>query len=175
MEIKGIIDESFVDYKKPSMYIAFPNCNFKCDRLNNCKVCQNSKLALEPSLNISMVHLIERYITNPITQAIVLSGLEPFDSFLEVLAFVSMVREDYNCNDDIVIFTGYTQAEIETGNFGNFPTNETAIDLWNTLKGFSNVYVKFGRYVMNDTAHFDEVLGIKLASSNQYGVKISNE
>ena len=39
MLVKGIIDEDFVNYKKPSMYIAMPNCSFKCDKDCGRAVC----------------------------------------------------------------------------------------------------------------------------------------
>jgi len=32
MIIKGLIDEDFVNYKKPSMTIMMPYCTFKCDK-----------------------------------------------------------------------------------------------------------------------------------------------
>lgn len=172
MIIKGIIDESFVDYKKPAMYIVFPKCTFKCDKINNCKVCQNSHLANEKEINITKEELIERYLDNPITQAIVLSGLEPFDSMLDVTSFVDALRNKYECDDDVIIYTGYTIEEIEAGYYGDY-TPEIAKNLWNFLTSFSNIYVKFGRFILNENPHYDEVLGIKLASSNQYGKKVS--
>ena len=85
MLIKGLIDESFVDYKKPSMYIAFPFCNWKCEREAGCAICQNSQLAHEPIIEISEIEIISRYVKNPITKAIVMSGLEPFNSIDELL------------------------------------------------------------------------------------------
>ena len=33
---------------------------------------------------------------------------------------------------------------------------------------FKNIIIKFGRYVPNQKEHYDEILGINLASSNQY-------
>ncbi len=30
--LKGIVDENFQDYKKASMFLAFPRCDFKCFR-----------------------------------------------------------------------------------------------------------------------------------------------
>lgn len=174
MKIRGLIDESFADYKKPAMYIAFPYCSFKCDQLNGCQVCQNSRLAQEPIVDVTKEELIERYLANPITQAIVLSGLEPFDSILDLISFVDAVRNKYQCNDDIVIFTGYTQAEVENGKYGD-GNEELGKNFWEYLQNFPNIYIKFGRYVANDESHFDGILGINLASTNQYGVKISNE
>ena len=32
MIIKQLIDEDFVNYKVPSMFIAFPRCTFKCEK-----------------------------------------------------------------------------------------------------------------------------------------------
>ena len=63
MKIKGIIDEDFVNYKKPSLYIAFPNCSFKCGR----ELCQNSELARQVNIEISIEEIYNRYISNPIT------------------------------------------------------------------------------------------------------------
>ena len=44
MFIKGIIDEDFVNYKKPAMVIEFPSCDFKCDKECGKTVCQNNPL-----------------------------------------------------------------------------------------------------------------------------------
>lgn len=173
MKIKGLIDECFNDYKKPAMYIAFPTCSFKCDKLNECDVCQNSALANEPDIDIPKEQIIERYRKNPITQAFVLSGLEPFDSILDLMSFVDCVRRDYQCNDDIVIYTGYTEEELQTGNYDGGTPN-TLADFYKYLSGFPNIIIKFGRFVLNDQPHYDEVLGISLASHNQYAKEISN-
>ena len=110
MRIKGLIDESFVDYKKPSMYIAFPFCNWKCERDAGCAICQNSQLAQEPIIEISELEIINRYVKNPITKAVVMSGLEPFDSIDELYSLCWELRQ--YTNDDIVIYTGYTEEEV---------------------------------------------------------------
>jgi hypothetical protein len=39
MVIKGIVDEDFVNYKKPSMFIIMPYCDFKCDKEAGCSIC----------------------------------------------------------------------------------------------------------------------------------------
>ena len=75
MLIKGLIDESFVDYKKPSMYIAFPKCSFKCDKEAGCSICQNSRLAHEEDINISAIEIVSRYVKNDIINCLVLSFL----------------------------------------------------------------------------------------------------
>ena len=41
------------------------------------------------------------------------------------------------------------------------------------LKTYKNIILKVGRYLPDYEKHFDEVLGVELASPNQYGIKIS--
>lgn len=159
MIVKAIKTEWFQDYKKPSLYIAFPNCSFKCEKECGKKVCQNSRLAALPDKDVGIDVIMRKYLSNPVTQAIVCGGLEPFDDFHELISFVSAVRGWYDCDDTIVIYTGYTPNEI---------ANEILL-----LKKYKNIVVKFGRYIPNQTHHFDEVLGVKLASDNQYAEQIS--
>ena len=174
MIIKGIIDECFNDYKKPAMYIAFPYCSFKCDVLNGCEICQNSKLATEREYDIKKEKIIERYLNNPITSAIIFSGFEPFDSVLDVIAFITCLRYDYNCNDDVVIYTGYTEEELSTGSYGKDGKHDLVLaGFYSYLRQFPNIIVKFGRFIMNDTPHYDEVLGVTLSSHNQYARRIN--
>jgi len=156
MTLKGIIDTDTVNYKKISMVLEFPYCNFKCDKECGMQVCQNSSLASAPNIKISAIDIYLKYKDNPLTQAIVCQGLEPFDSLGELYTFIKGFR--LICNDDIVIYTGYTEEEI-------YPY----LDFF---KPFKNIIVKFGRFIPNDTSHYDEVLGVNLASSNQYAKRI---
>lgn len=162
MKIKGIIDEDFVNYKKPSMVIEFPYCDFKCDKECGESICQNSSLIKEPNINISYEDIIERYLANPITEAIVCQGLEPFDSMFDIISLILFLRGHYHCNDDFVIYTGYTKEEL-------IKNRETP----QSLAQFENIIIKYGRYIPNQEPHYDEVLGVKLASNNQYAEKIS--
>lgn len=155
--LKGIIDEDFVNYKVPSMTLMFPKCSFKCEI--GKAVCQNSKLALEPDITVDIDKLCQRYLNNKISRAIVCQGLEPMDSFDELLEFVKILRNFYKCDDEIALFTGYFEHEI---------SDEIAL-----LSEYKNIIVKFGRYLPDQEPHYDEVLGIKLASDNQYGKRIS--
>ena len=157
MIVKQLIDEDFTNYKKPSMFIGFPSCNWKCERECGKKVCQNSTLATSPPINIHTNDIVERYIKNPITQAIVCGGLEPFDSWKSLMNLIVQFRQ--KTDDDIVIYTGYKEDEI------SYAIN------WMNL--FPNIIIKFGRFVPNQQPHYDEVLGIKLASNNQYGKRIT--
>lgn len=157
MNIKQLIDEDFTNYKKPSMFIGFPKCNFKCEKECGLRVCQNGILATSPMMDVDLQSIVDRYIKNDITKAIVVGGLEPFDSFNDLLNLIIEVRN--YVEDDIVVYTGYYKEEI--------------IDMIEILKCFKNIVVKFGRYVPNQQPHYDEVLGVNLASDNQYAEKIS--
>ena len=176
MKILNVIDEDFINYKKPSLYIAFPNCSFKCDIECGCAVCQNSALAKVLPIEIEKEKICERYINNNITQAIVLGGLEPFDSTLDLIPFIDCLRKKYKCSDDIVIYTGYTEEELENGYRykDNLPIKlQSYKDIWKVLKTYENIIVKFGRFIPNQEKHYDNVLGVELASINQYAKKIS--
>lgn len=157
MRIRGLIEEDFVNYKKASMFLAFPFCSFKCEKECGIKCCQNSPTMKLPIKEVETDWLVERYLGNPITHAIVLGGLEPFDSFDDVLELVQKLRAV--SQDDVVIYTGYNKDEV--------------LDKLETLKGYPNIIVKFGRFRPNDRHRFDEVLGVELASENQYAEKIS--
>lgn len=156
IELKGVVFEDFVNYKKPSMYLAFPKCDFKCDRDCGRAVCQNSQLANSENISVNIQRLVEKYLKGDIAKAVVCGGLEPLDSFEQLYAFIKYFRVFKD--DDIVIYTGYTEQEAKK-----------KIEL---LKKYNNIIIKFGRFIPNQPSHYDEVLGVKLASPNQYGKKI---
>lgn len=159
MIIKELRDEDFVNYKKPSMFIAFPSCSWKCERECGMRVCQNSALAQAPNIEIEAEKIVDRYLSNPITKSIVIGGLEPFDDYHDLLELISYFRYK-KCNDEIVIYTGYTEAELKGQCF-----------LFD-LQKYGPIIIKFGRFIPNQQPHYDEVLGVKLASDNQYGKRI---
>lgn len=157
MRILGIIDEDFVNYKKPSMVIEFPYCSFKCDKECGEPVCQNGTLANEPVIEIDAKKIVERYLQNSITKAIVFQGLEPLDSCEDMYDLIVEIRK--RTDDDIVIYTGYDYHEVYR-----------YIDKIGHI--FKNIIVKYGRYIPNQKSHYDPVLGVNLASDNQYAEKI---
>lgn len=159
MQLKNIIDEDYTNYKKCSMVLGFPSCTFKCEREpGGCPgMCQNTALVKARSIEVSIEDLIDRYLANPLSHALVCGGLEPFDSWRELVEVVKAFRSV--SEDDIVIYTGYYPEEIKI-----------ALD---ELKKFSNIIIKFGRFVPNQEKHYDEVLGIYLASLNQWAERIS--
>ena len=159
MRLKNIIDTDIVNYKKINMTLEFAICTLKCDELNGCHVCQNSPLLFQPDIDIENEEIIRRYMGNKLTHAVVCAGLEPLDQFAELLDFIKVFRRV--SLDEIIIYTGYTMDELET------------MGCIEKLKQFSNIIVKVGRFVMNCESHEDPLLGVMLASPNQYAVRIS--
>ena len=158
MKTFGIIEEDFTNYKLPCMFISTTTCTFKCEKEAGIKCCQNSHLINKIPLDISFEMLYNIYINNPITKAIVVGGLEPFDQFEELHNLIHYFREN-NCEDEFVIYTGYYPEEID--GYIQF------------LKMFKNIIIKFGRYIPNSNNRYDEILGITLVSDNQFAKKIS--
>lgn len=108
-------------------------------------------------MEISNQTIIDRYLSDPLVEAIVFGGLEPMDSFQDLISFAAHFR--LYSSDDVVIYTGYKEEEIA----------EKIL----ALQTFPNIIVKFGRFIPNQESIFDSVLGVELASPNQYAKKIS--
>lgn len=156
MKLKGIIDYDIINYKEPVMTLEFPYCDFKCDKLNGCQVCQNSSLVFEPDIDILMSDIWLLYEQNPLTKGFCFQGLEPFDSY-QIFDLIDTIR--YYCDDPIIIYTGYNREQLPK-----------QIEI---LKQYRNIIVKWGRFILGDEPHYDEVLGVNLASNNQYAERIS--
>ena len=152
--IKDIIDEDFVNFKVPSMTLMFPKCSMKCGK----NYCQNYQLIHEPDISIDIEELCNRYINNPISEAVVCQGLEPMDSFDELYLFIKTLRK--YCDDVVVIYTGYDEIEIE--------------EYIDKLCPLHNIIIKFGRYIDGQSVHYDNILGVNLASDNQYAKLIGD-
>lgn len=160
MRVKAIKDEDFVNYKVPCMFISTCFCDWKCCHDANIpeEVCQNNELANMRTIDVSAGSIYRRYITNPISEAIVVGGLEPMKQFNEIYKLIEYFR--FNCcRDYFVIYTGYNKDEI---------TDEIR-----QLSKFKNIIIKFGRFIPNQEPHYDHVLGINLISDNQYAEVIS--
>lgn len=160
MFVKGIIDEDFVNYKKPAMIIEFPCCDFKCDKEYGKTICQNNPLTKIRNIKVEEEYIIEKYLKNPITEAIICQGLEPLDTMVMLFLFIKKFREF--SDDDLVIYTGYNKEE------------ERPQDLIKFIKRnqYKNIIIKYGRYIPGQTPHYDEILGVKLASDNQYAERL---
>lgn len=159
MILKGLRDEDFTQYKIPSMFIAFPHCSFKCCKEQNLPIetCQNCELAQAKGIEVSANSIVDRFLSNPITASVVIGGMEPFDSWVDLELLIDTFRQHTEAT--IVIYSGYKEEEIQ--------------DKIDKLQYYSNIIIKFGRYIPNQQQHFDETLGVQLASPNQYARKIS--
>lgn len=157
MRVKEIVFEDFVNYRKASM-IGTISCNGKCctEAGIPLSICQNDAFRTCQAISIDNHTIIDKYLNNPITSAIVFGGLEPFEQYNEVYHFIREFRE---CSDDdVVIYTGYYKDEIKQ-----------QVD---QLAKMKNIIIKFGRFIPNQESHRDQVLGVMLASDNQYGERI---
>ena len=160
MRVLKIIDEDFTNYREPAMFIGTIQCGGKCcieAGIPLC-VCHNDQWRHAGYQDIPDETICERYIGDPITSAIVFGGLEPFEQFPELIHFISVLRNNYHVMDDIVIYTGYNAYEI--------------LDEVNQLRPFGNIVIKYGRYVPDQPYREDPILGVKLASFNQYAERI---
>ena len=159
MKLKGVIDYDCTNYKEPVLTLEFPSCDFKCDKLNGCQVCQNSSLVKEPTIEISLKTIWELYKQNPLTKGFCLQGLEPLDSIDDVLNFIKYIRGNNFCNDPIIIYTGYNKEEVTKFIY--------------QITNFDNIIIKWGRFIKGQNLHYDRILGVNLASNNQYAEKIT--
>ena len=155
MLILDLIETDIVNYKKACMTVMFPYCSFKCNKEAGRDVCHNSGIASWRPIDMSISDIINRYLNNPLSEAIVMQGLEPFDSFEGLYALVYKFTE--KSNDDIVIYTGYTEDEITA----------KVKDLSNIIE-HNRLIIKFGRFIPDRPSVYDEVLGVTLKSDNQY-------
>ena len=159
MRLKTYVDESFEYYKEPVLLIATTTCDFKCciESKIPITVCQNAQWFQKPNYEIPNTMLIQMYNNNPITKAICFAGFEPFKQWDDIKTFVSEFRATSDAL--LIYYTGYYPEEIQ--------------DKVNWLKQFPNIIIKYGRYVPNQEKHYDSVLGVYLASNNQWAERIS--
>ena len=163
MLLKTLVEERFDDYKYPALYIGCVSCNGKCaiEGRFPISVCINDVWHKASNIFVDDDVIIEKYLKNSITSAIVFGLLEPMEQFEEIYTFIEKLRTKYNCNDDVVIYTGYTEKECSDAGWVQ------------KLCVFNNIVIKFGRFVPNQASHYDKVLGVNLASDNQYAIKFN--
>lgn len=140
------------------MFIISAKCDWKCcvDAGVGISMCQNAPLVSTPVTDFADDGIVRMYRENDITKAIVIGGLEPMMQFDEVDALLTAFRAS-GCYDPFVIYTGYYPEEI-AGELERLRNR--------------NVIVKFGRFIPNSESRYDDVLGVTLASDNQFAVKI---
>lgn len=158
MRVKDIIAEDFLNYKHPAMFIASSICDWKCCRESGIDdICQNKVMAHSPTTDISDEVIYEKFHSNDITKAVVVGGLEPMLQIDEVVSLIKTFRS-HGEGCTFVIYTGYNPEEIP--------------DQITKLIRFQNIIIKFGRFIPNRQPKYDDVLGITLASNNQFAMEI---
>ena len=157
IRVKDVV-EVFQDYKKSALLFSCCFCDWKC-----CKeagipisVCQNQSICSQRTITLSFESVL-RMVNNSITDAIIFGGLEPFEQIDEVVRCIEYLRFNF-VSKPVIIYTGFYPEEI----------NENTLD----RLSLSHVILKCGRYIPNLPPVYDEVLGITLASNNQYGVQL---
>ena len=155
------LDEAdFINYKKAAFNIsAGISCTFKCCK-ENPSICHNNPLCKQSPIEYSISKIIDRYKKQKISKSFVVQGLEPLDNLKQVLWLIDGIRRA-GIEDEVILWTGYTEKE--------------CFDLIFLIKkmGWVNIIIKFGRYIPNAPSRYDPVLGVTLASDNQYAKKIS--
>lgn len=158
MLVTNVKDDDIVNYKKVSMFIGMPYCTGKCwkELGLDCSICQNNKLQTAKLVDISIDDLIKRFDSSILSNSIVFGGLEPLDSYNDLIAFIKEFRKEHD--DDIVIYTGYKEEEIE--------------DKIKELSKYKDIIIKVGRYIPNRKERYDPILSVILASDNQYAIHL---
>ena len=154
MKLKGLVDEDIANYKKTSMFLVTSKCSMKCNQENGKSICQNGTLLVQPDIDIDAEKIYTRYISNPLTSALVIGGLEPFDTFEDLKDLLCCFRQTHQVKDDIVIYTGYTEQEAQSR--------------LKELEDYYPLIIKFGRYRPTQQPHYDEILGVELQNTEQY-------
>ena len=162
MKLRAIIEEDCNHYKDFSMVLFAPYCNWKCCKESNIPVeeCANQSFQKEPVMDFSNGFILQKYLSNPLQNALCIAGAESLDSD-DLNDFIKFFRQ--SVNDIIIVYTGYTITEPKVKNF---------ID-WIFKNNIQNVILKIGRYIPNDIPHIDPILEIPLASNNQFAIKIN--
>lgn len=163
MLVNNIIDEDIINYKEVSMFIGMPFCSGKCwkELGLDCSICQNDKLRNSDLIDVDILALVKRFQDNPLSKAVVFGGLEPLDSAADVYYFIFTMRQ-LGLNNKVVIYTGYKEEEKDVQDFINILKEHY----------FTNVIIKVGRYIPNSNSRYDNILGVTLASDNQYAIEI---
>lgn len=153
--------EVFQDYKKSALLLCTCFCDWKCcTELGRDKsMCQNSTLKEVAIKKIPFSEIFDMVTRNTVIDAVIFGGLEPFIQINQVIQCIEYLRER-GMTKDILIYTGYYIEEID----------EAIIE---RLKE-SDVILKCGRYIPDRPPKFDDILGVTLASDNQYSIELKS-
>jgi organic radical activating enzyme len=170
MLVRKIIRDDNVNYKRTALFVGIGDCDWKCckEAGMNASMCQNSELAKVSAWKMTANECLDVVVhRKSFEQSVVIGGLEPFrdmNSLLELCRAVSSRCEFVDW--DVVIYTGYYYNEIVE-----------EVELIKESVGNHRLIIKFGRYDPALPPVKDSILGVELASSNQYAkiIKDQNE
>ena len=159
IDVLDINDSDLINYSEPTFNIlAGISCTFKCCP-NNPEICHNNPLCNQNPIRCEIPKLIERFNNQNLCKTITFQGLECLDNLKQILWFIYHFRKTNN--NTIIIWTGYTKDECED-----------LIYLIKEKMKWENIIIKYGRFIPDQQPHYDEVLGVELASDNQYAERI---
>lgn len=155
MKLKTLFikDCDIVNYKTGCLYMGV---GYTCSR--GCKGCQNDSLKGEKALEVDPDKVVQDYLDMPVTHAIVFAGLEPLEDLENLILWCRAFRD--KTDDPIIIYTG---AEVDS---------DELLNAANWLRNFKNIIFKAGMYLDDQESHYDELLGVNLASNNQMGIRL---
>lgn len=179
-ELITVNTDNITDYKKTSLFLVFPYCSGKCG-----DKCQNKHLRTMSKTKYKNRDIIKLYQSLDTHEAVVCGGLEPFDSFDELL----QLMRDFSYQDknvDFVIYTGYDYAnnpgypytkENSSAYFYAKDAFNMLIKYWPMGTNKGNLIIKFGPYDENriNKSWHSNVLGVDLATDNQAVIVVSSE
>lgn len=153
--------DNITDYKETSVLLIFPYCSGKCGNACHNKYLQN--LSENEYLHTTSKAIKQLYEGLSTHKAIVMAGLEPFDSFDDVLDIVKTICSSHKACD-IVIYSGYKKDEYDETFKDKLLACYFDYNIYNNKK----LIVKLGRY---DEKHKNSwhsvILGVSLATDNQ--------
>lgn len=148
MRVREIIYNDTTKYRKPSATIMMDNGG------------QDE----EPAPAMKTEDVINEVLNGNRMSAFVFAGDEPYEQIDSIISFVKDLREYHHSDTDVVIYTDH------------YPIESCVVEGTDKLSEYKNIYIKWGRQLDEDeecTDVFDEVLGVRLPSDNQFGEKVS--
>ena len=155
IRLKDIV-EVFQDYKKSALLLCTCYCDWKCCAESGLdqSLCQNSRIAKQREIKTPFASILKK-VNASFTDAVIFGGLEPMMQVDEVIQCIEYLRLN-GVKKDIIIYTGYYLEEIDSNILYRLSQNK--------------VILKCGRFIPNRSSKYDPILGVVLASDNQYGV-----
>lgn len=145
---KGIIHERSEDAPFMGALIIAPTCS------NNCRGCFNRHLKDAKAYTAYASDIIEKVKSNPFNDGIILAGLEWSEHPDDLIALVYYAQL---ANLQVIVYTGLTEDKF----YARVPR-----------MCLRSCYIKFGEYDSSLAASDHYSCGVRLASTNQYILRV---